>query len=260
MRYRFRSHTLDLDRRQLLVEGVPTHVEPRTLAVLIYLVQNRHRVVTKEELLDAVWGDRFVSESALTTQVKHLRRALGDEGSSPQAIRTVHRVGYQFLPDVEQEAVPGTSVRAMPLPTPAQTLFGRDADVAVLADRVRSHRLVTVTGPAGVGKTALVGLLLSRRDELDLESVTGGGAEGMWLCELANTREPAAVPNVVLDAFGHGQHSDADPVESRTRQRRWWAHCSVVVLGCGSSPPAGCRWVFPASRCLCSTRWSWRVP
>jgi pimeloyl-ACP methyl ester carboxylesterase len=69
--------------------------------VLAYLVAHRDRVVPKEELLDAVWGDRFVSESALTTRIKAARRAVGDDGSAQRVIRTVHGRGYQFVAPVE---------------------------------------------------------------------------------------------------------------------------------------------------------------
>ncbi|MCZ7528770.1 MAG: winged helix-turn-helix domain-containing protein [Acidimicrobiia bacterium] len=81
-RYRFGANLLDPDGRELLHDGQPVDMEPRTFAVLTYLVRHRDRVVTKEELLDEVWGDHFVSESALTTRIKHARAAVGDDGRS----------------------------------------------------------------------------------------------------------------------------------------------------------------------------------
>ena len=81
------------------------HVEPQVFDVLAYLIAHRERVVPKVELLDAVWGDRFVSESALTTRIKAARRAVGDDGMAQRTIRTVHGRGYQFVaPVVEPEA------------------------------------------------------------------------------------------------------------------------------------------------------------
>ena len=68
--------------------------------VLAYLVEHRGTVVRKEDLLDAVWGDRFVSESALTTRIKAVRQAVGDDGSRQLIIRTVHGKGYEFVATV----------------------------------------------------------------------------------------------------------------------------------------------------------------
>ncbi|WP_406175776.1 alpha/beta fold hydrolase [Streptomyces sp. NBC_00996] len=76
------------------------HVEPRALYLLCLLVEHRDRVVPKSELLDEVWGDRFVSEAALTTALRTARLAVGDTGSLQQVIRTVHRRGYQFVAPV----------------------------------------------------------------------------------------------------------------------------------------------------------------
>ncbi len=71
--------------------GHPVPVEPQVFDVLRYLVQHRDRVVSKEELLDSVWGDRFVSESALTSRIKEARRAVGDDGQAQRVIRTARR-------------------------------------------------------------------------------------------------------------------------------------------------------------------------
>ena len=71
--------------------------------VLAYLLVHRDRVVTKTELLDAVWGDRFVSDSTLTSRVKAARRAIGDDGARQRLIATVHGVGYRFVGDVDRD-------------------------------------------------------------------------------------------------------------------------------------------------------------
>ena len=81
--------------------GHPVPVEPQVFDVLRYLVQHRDRVVSKEELLDSVWGDRFVSESALTSRIKEARRAVGDDGQAQRVIRTVHGRGYRFVAEVD---------------------------------------------------------------------------------------------------------------------------------------------------------------
>lgn len=101
MRYTFEDCELDTDTFELWRSGLPVKVEPQVFDVLVYLVRNRERVVTKEELLDQVWGDRFVSESALTSRLKAARQALGDDGRSQRCIRTVHGRGYRFVVPVE---------------------------------------------------------------------------------------------------------------------------------------------------------------
>jgi tetratricopeptide (TPR) repeat protein len=79
-------------------------VEPQVFDVLAYLVRHRDRVVPKTELLDEVWGDRFVSESALTSRIKSVRRAIGDTGRDQRVIKTIHGRGYRFVADVAEVA------------------------------------------------------------------------------------------------------------------------------------------------------------
>jgi pimeloyl-ACP methyl ester carboxylesterase/DNA-binding winged helix-turn-helix (wHTH) protein len=95
--YHFGEYELDVGRHQLRRAGEPVHVEPRALDLLCHLVEHRDRVVPKNELLDEVWGDRFVSEAALTTALRTARLAVGDTGSRQELIRTVHRRGCQFV-------------------------------------------------------------------------------------------------------------------------------------------------------------------
>ena len=87
MIYDFGACRLDTATQELSVQGEPVHVEPQVLAVLEHLLANRDRVVTKIELLDEVWGDRFVSESALTSRIKLARQACGDNGREQKVIK-----------------------------------------------------------------------------------------------------------------------------------------------------------------------------
>ena len=97
VRFTFEGCELDLGRYELRRDGDVVAVEPQVFDVLVHLVRHRDRVVTKEELLDEVWGDRFVSESALTSRIKAARRAIGDDGPRSGSIRTVHGRGYRFV-------------------------------------------------------------------------------------------------------------------------------------------------------------------
>jgi pimeloyl-ACP methyl ester carboxylesterase/DNA-binding winged helix-turn-helix (wHTH) protein len=112
--YRFADCQLDPRQFELRRGGIVVHVEPQVFTLLAHLIEHRDRVVAKTELLDAVWGGRFVSESALTSRVKMLRRAVGDDGNLQRVIATVHGVGYRFVAEVELTAPP-----APPSPLPA---------------------------------------------------------------------------------------------------------------------------------------------
>jgi DNA-binding winged helix-turn-helix (wHTH) protein/pimeloyl-ACP methyl ester carboxylesterase len=102
--YTFEGFVLDADRFELRHGDSVVHVEPKVFDVLEYLIRHRHRVVTKNELLETVWGGRFVNESALTTRLKAARRALGDDGTAQRMIRTVHGRGYQFVAIVDGDS------------------------------------------------------------------------------------------------------------------------------------------------------------
>jgi pimeloyl-ACP methyl ester carboxylesterase/DNA-binding winged helix-turn-helix (wHTH) protein len=100
--YRFEDCELDLAQYELRRAGEVVHVEPQVLDVLAHLITNRDRLVRKTELLDWVWCDRFVSESALTSRLKQARRAVGDDGQRQRVIATVHGRGYRFVAPVEE--------------------------------------------------------------------------------------------------------------------------------------------------------------
>jgi DNA-binding winged helix-turn-helix (wHTH) protein len=101
--WRFDGFVLDLPRFELRRNGIAVPMEPQVFDVLIQLVTHHQRVVTKNELFDAVWGGRFVGEAALTSRIKAARRALGDDGETQRYIRTVRGRGYQFVGTFEDE-------------------------------------------------------------------------------------------------------------------------------------------------------------
>ena len=105
---------LDLDRFELRRAGQVRPVEPQVFDLLAVLIRERRRVVPKEELLDTVWGNRFVSESALTSRVKAARQAIGDDGRSQHLIRTAHGRGYQFVAPVAEAAPSDPVTEAAP--------------------------------------------------------------------------------------------------------------------------------------------------
>jgi pimeloyl-ACP methyl ester carboxylesterase len=111
VRYRFEDAELDCDTFELRVRGARVPIEPQVFEVLRYLVDHRDRMCSRAEILDAVWGDRFVSDNALASRVATARAAVGDDGRTQRVIRTVHGRGFQFV-------APATVVDAAP-PEPA---------------------------------------------------------------------------------------------------------------------------------------------
>lgn len=103
MHIRFEDYVVDPDRRELRKgsEVIPTG--PQVFDLLLYLVQNRERVVSKDDLLDTVWHGRIVSESTLTSHINAVRKAIGDSGGEQRLIRTVARKGFRFVGQVEIE-------------------------------------------------------------------------------------------------------------------------------------------------------------
>ena len=129
---------LDLDRFELRRAGRLRPVEPQVFDLLAVLIRERRRVVPKEELLDTVWGNRFVSESALTSRVKAARQAIGDDGRGQRLIRTVHGRGYQFVAPVN-EAVQSVAVAGVsPYPIPTSEMLATVAAFDAIAEAAKS--------------------------------------------------------------------------------------------------------------------------
>lgn len=114
MEYRFGDCALNVRRRELRRLGTLVPVEPQVFDLLLYLLQNRDRVVSKDDLLEAVWRGRIVSESTLTSRINAARRVIGDNGARQEMIRTVARKGFRFIAAVIEGAGPGA-----PAPPPA---------------------------------------------------------------------------------------------------------------------------------------------
>ena len=131
MQFIFNNHALDVDRRELRREGKPIAVEPQVFDLLVYLVENRDRVVSKDDLIASVWGGRIVSESTLTSRINAVRRAVGDSGEQQRLIRTVARKGFRFVGEVTEPAKPGglePSPQVAPAPPQQEVRFCTASD------------------------------------------------------------------------------------------------------------------------------------
>lgn len=137
MRIAFAGHEMDLRRQELKRGGEIVHVEPQVFDLLLHLVRNRDRVVSKDELFDIVWNGRIVSEAALSSRINAARRALGDDGERQALIKTIHKRGFRFVGTVQDEAAPEPAPlppEALPEPAeapPPRRTTGRPSIVAL---------------------------------------------------------------------------------------------------------------------------------
>jgi predicted ATPase/DNA-binding winged helix-turn-helix (wHTH) protein len=194
--------------RQLLVDGRPVGLGARAFDVLLALVERRDRIVAKNELLDCVWPGLVVEENNLQVQISSLRKALG-----PQAIATIPGRGYRFtlVPDGTQAKAVAPAPAAIldpsqgNLPESVSTLYGRDEDLAALLAELGSHRLVTLRGAGGIGKSTLA--LAAARAE------RGRWPDGVWLIDLSPIANAALVPATVAQALGIQLASGTSPLD-----------------------------------------------
>jgi predicted ATPase/DNA-binding winged helix-turn-helix (wHTH) protein len=190
-------------RRELLADGQPIKLGERAFDMLMALIDARGEVVSKDALMARVWPGRIVAEKNLHTQISALRTALGVER---ELIHTVAGRGYQFIGEVrilsaspaeragagsvEPEAVgPSTN-----LPESVSELIGRDDEFREILGLAAAHRLVTLTGAGGIGKTCLA-LAVARR-------LLSQFADGVWFAELAPLTDPGLVPVAVAATVG----------------------------------------------------------
>jgi DNA-binding winged helix-turn-helix (wHTH) protein/predicted ATPase len=171
---RFGPFHLDASSQRLERHGVEVRLRPKTFAVLRHLLGAPGELITRDALLEAVWGDTVVSESVLTVCLRELREALDDDARSPRYVETVHRRGYRFVAAVDVEGpLPDAPIRM------AVTLVGRDAALERLSTwltvaRGGQRQIAFVTGDAGIGKTSLVDAFLDRlRPDDALWTATG---------------------------------------------------------------------------------------
>ena len=189
-------------RRELLSEGRPAKLGGRAFDVLMALIEARGAIVSKDALMTRVWPDRVVEENNLQAQIGALRAAFGPDRD---LIRTISGRGYQFTgeisaPSIGADRQPATGVTAAEtsrltnLPASFSELIGRDDELREILELAAAHRLLTLTGAGGIGKTRLA---LSAARQLLPQF-----ADGAWLAEFSPLAGPGLVASTVAAAVG----------------------------------------------------------
>ncbi|HEY7641593.1 MAG TPA: winged helix-turn-helix domain-containing protein [Steroidobacteraceae bacterium] len=183
-RYQCNAYTIDAGNRRLSRAGAEIVLEPRAFDVLLQLLARPGELVTRETLLDAVWGHRYVTPSTLNRIITLLRRAFGDDSEESSFIQTVRGAGYRFVGPVtrlrDERAEPRARFEPPPtarIPARMEAIIGREREIAQLSDMFAVHRAVTLIGTGGMGKTQCA-LEFARQ-------VSGDYPDAVWLFDLS---------------------------------------------------------------------------
>ncbi|MFO1315103.1 MAG: winged helix-turn-helix domain-containing protein [Burkholderiales bacterium] len=213
--YRFGTTVIDTAARRVEIGGHPAKLGARAFDVLLALVERRDRVVPKNELLELVWPSLVVEENNLQVQVAALRKLLG-----PQAIATIPGRGYRFTQPLDEDAPArgpprpvepsappvATAVPRGNLPAALPPLFGRDAELGEVAALVGAHRVVSIVGAGGIGKTCLgLAVAATLRERF---------ADGAWWVELAALTDAGLVAATIARVAGVGLAPDRAPPDA----------------------------------------------
>jgi DNA-binding winged helix-turn-helix (wHTH) protein len=256
--YRFAEIEVRPDERQVLVGGRPAALHAKAFDLLLALVERRDRVVPRAELYDTVWAGRVVEDNNLAVQVHSLRKLLGE-----RCVVTVPGRGYRFALAEDSAPAPRQAAAHEPvaarspaaiapsdaqvqpaaeapvaspllpatlLPLSATALHGRDDDLAAIDQLLARHRLVTVVGPGGIGKTVFARSAAHAAARQGLERSHGEPSGAVWI-ELAQVLDAALLPST-----WHARSAWRWPVPTRCARwpRRWLsaaACCSSQAVG-----------------------------
>ena len=146
MKYSFAEFVIDLNQQELRRLGEAVHIEPQVFDLIVHLVRNHDRIVSKDELIETIWNGRIISEAALSSRINGARRALGDNGTDQAFIRTLHKRGFRFVGDVQTiSALDAEAEPARFVPDGAVTPGAAPVRVSVAAEVSRLDDIVSET-------------------------------------------------------------------------------------------------------------------
>lgn len=172
---------IDSDRQEISLNGETNAIQPQVFDLLVFLIENRDRLVSKDELIDAIWDGRAVSDSTLNARINAARRAVGDSGEAQSVIKTVPRKGFRFVADVTTEQ-PSPETDPAPVPsTPSLTVLpfadmGTDPSHGFLADGLTEDVVTALSKLRGffvTDRNTTFALKSDQRDPRDLATETG---------------------------------------------------------------------------------------
>ncbi len=163
----FEDFELDEHTRQLRQGGLPVDVQPKVFDLLVFFAKNRDRLITRQELLNAVWDGVIVGDAAISRAVREVRRALADDGEAQRIVKTVHARGFRFVADLRETATANVPAVASPparlavVVSPADDFVGRAPALrqfeSLIADvAAGTGRSTMIVGEAGIGKSRLL--------------------------------------------------------------------------------------------------------
>jgi DNA-binding winged helix-turn-helix (wHTH) protein/type II secretory pathway predicted ATPase ExeA/tetratricopeptide (TPR) repeat protein len=221
MIYRFSGCEVDTKLLELRRDGQARALDPLEFDLLLYLIENNDRVVTRDELFDALWPGRIVTDSALSSRLKAIRKGVGDTGKAQKVIKTAHGRGYRFVADLgpSEESETARRDESGTAVSPVASAVGRDAELGKLRrwlDRSISgqRNIVLISGEAGVGKTTLVRAFLD----------SNKGRDGMLLMhgQCVNQRGASEAYLPLLEAFARAGHDDRAIIDLLRRHAPAW--------------------------------------
>lgn len=197
--YAFGDFVVDTGAHRLLRGDREMEVEPKVFAVLVEFLTHPGQLLSRDYLLDAVWGHSCVTPSTLSRVISQLRRTVADDQEQPRYIQTVHSLGYRFIaPLINADPGRAAVLRFAPpargrLPVGPHALIAREHDIASLERLVIDSRLVTIAGAGGVGKTQ-VALEVARR-------ITADFPDGVWLVDCTSLIDEEGLTRALAGMF-----------------------------------------------------------
>ena len=198
--FAFGSFRLNPTQRTLFEDRNALRLGSRAFDILVALIERAGETIAKEELITRAWPDTVVEEATLRVHVAALRKALGDGRAGKRYIANLSGRGYTFIAPVTREnalsatAAPTGTAEAGNLPAPLTRVVGRDDVISRLAQQLARHRLLTIVGPGGIGKTTVAVAVA--------DCVCESYKDGAWFIGLAPLSDPDLVPSAVGAALG----------------------------------------------------------